>query len=897
MTTTHDPAGETQHEVFGPYLVYERLGIGGMATVHRAKERGIEGFERMVALKRLLPHLAEDESFVRSFVREAKLASLLQHANIVQLYELGRVGPVYFISMELIEGRDVRKVLRQSKRVTGPPPINVTVALLLQLCDALDYAHTRADEDGVPLGLVHRDVSPSNLLITGSGHLKIIDFGIAKAQSTQLRTQTGRVKGKLAYMAPESVTGQALDGRSDLFSVGIIAHELLTARPLFATKNDYKTLMRVQKAPVAPPSAQNLEVPPELDAIVLKALSKDRDQRWASAADMREELHRLRRHYQYNATNREVSHWCQWAFSQELTEGSVSRSITMAQQDSRSLGPSDSDLMPRLDRARLAGGVALGDDDEVDMVWGSAAEDAARPVLLDDVPDVSHKIPTPASQPPISPSQVEGTPAQRAATSPTDDVAYVVGAAPRGDEPGQVQVRAGSRRPGARQRAASIAPGASGAGALGLTSTAPPLPGAFGPGSGAFSSAGAGAPSEGLPPAPALGRGTTTTHRVDDEMPVEVPLVESSERARMSTEFGAGIVAQHRSSRWRVMAIAGGVLAVCGALLLLRTAGSDGRDSSAQPPRFGHVRLLVEPSDAVVLVDGKTHDEVPHEVELAVGDHSVEIRRQGYRSWISTLEVAANENQTVRVVLEKASSGATVAVRSTPPGLIVKINGETLMEATPTSVEVETGSHVISLENEYGELWRRELDAESNTHYELQPNLEREALEAHKKELRRRKREERAQPTQQTPSKAPVVVDEAALPAQGGLAASRRKVPGMSFELELRADAPPEAPALRAPLAQKPTRSGPLTVSAGAMKKRTGSLPTLGGLSALPRGRLAVELCVDAAGKVRRVGLPSNLSYQTSRPLELTLYSWRYEPYRDNGKAVPVCFTQSFQVK
>src|SRR3954453_725909 len=174
-----DAAAEEQ---FGPYVVYERLGVGGMATVHRARERGIEGFERIVALKRLLPHLAEDATFIKAFVREAKLASILNHINIVQIYELGRVGSEYFISMEYIDGRDVRRILRHARKDTGPPPIHVTIALLIQLCDALDYAHAKHDEDGTPLKLVHRDVSPSSVIVTSSGHLKVIDFGIAKAE-------------------------------------------------------------------------------------------------------------------------------------------------------------------------------------------------------------------------------------------------------------------------------------------------------------------------------------------------------------------------------------------------------------------------------------------------------------------------------------------------------------------------------------------------------------------------------------------------------------------------------------------------------------------------------------------------------------------------------------------
>ena len=137
-----DAAAEEQ---FGPYLVYERLGVGGMATVHRALEQGTEGFERMVTLKSLLPHLAEDASFIKSFVREAKLASILSHVNIVQIYELGRVGTEYFISMEYIDGRDLRRILRHARKVTGPPPLHITVGLMIQLCEALDYAHTKVD--------------------------------------------------------------------------------------------------------------------------------------------------------------------------------------------------------------------------------------------------------------------------------------------------------------------------------------------------------------------------------------------------------------------------------------------------------------------------------------------------------------------------------------------------------------------------------------------------------------------------------------------------------------------------------------------------------------------------------------------------------------------------------
>jgi serine/threonine protein kinase len=376
-----DAAAEEQ---FGPYLVYERLGVGGMATVHRALEHGVEGFERVVALKRLLPHLAEDASFIKAFVREAKLASLLNHVNIVQIYELGRVGTEYFISMEYIDGRDVRRILRHARKVTGPPPIHVTVGLMIQLCDALDYAHAKVDDDGHPLGLVHRDVSPSNLLITSQGNLKVIDFGIAKAQSSQLRTQTGRVKGKLAYMAPEAVSGSRdLDARSDLWAAGVILHELLTARPLFASKNEYQTLLKVQRGDIMPPSTFNQACPPELDAIVFRALARDPDDRFADAGDLRDELLAVRHRYQLATRARDLATWLDWAFALEVPAGFSGNTLEPSQVSPLSRGSNE--------RARSR--PRNRDDDEaVEIAWGPAEADAqSGPVVLDDVPDVSGK--------------------------------------------------------------------------------------------------------------------------------------------------------------------------------------------------------------------------------------------------------------------------------------------------------------------------------------------------------------------------------------------------------------------------------------------------------------------------------------------------------------------------
>jgi serine/threonine protein kinase len=346
-----------------------------MATVHRALERGIEGFERVVALKRLLPHLAADATFIKSFVREAKLASILNHVNIVQIFELGRVGTQYFISMEHIEGRDIRQILRHARKVAGPPPIHITVGLLLQLCEALDYAHHKVDDAGQPMGLVHRDVSPSNVLVTTAGQVKVIDFGIAKAQSAQLRTQTGRVKGKLAYMAPEALAGKDLDARSDLFAVGVIAHELVTARPLFAAKNEYQTLMKLQRGEVMPPSTFNQHCPPELDAIVLRALARDPDDRFPDACDLLDELHAMRKQYNLQTSDRDLATWLEWTFLNEASGGAATP---------------DADADPARGQPRARSQARrTEDDDAVEMAWCGQDDRGGEPIVLDDVPDVS----------------------------------------------------------------------------------------------------------------------------------------------------------------------------------------------------------------------------------------------------------------------------------------------------------------------------------------------------------------------------------------------------------------------------------------------------------------------------------------------------------------------------
>jgi serine/threonine protein kinase len=304
----------TPTEAFGPYLVYEQLGVGGMAQVHRAIATTSE-FQRPVALKRMLSHIAGSEDMVKSFVREARLASYLRHENVAQTYDLGKVGEIYFIVMELITGRNLREVLRHLGATTGPMPVPIALNILNQICDALDYAHNLCDETGQPLGIIHRDVSPSNVIVSEGGVVKLIDFGIAKASAAGMQTMSGTLKGKFGYMAPEYIAGR-IDARADLFALGVIAHELLTNRPLFSGRDDIDTLTRVRDMRIEPPSKKNPQVPPEIDDVVMTALARDPDRRWQHATALRSALTTLTRRLGLIATNTQVIQWLDWGFAQ-----------------------------------------------------------------------------------------------------------------------------------------------------------------------------------------------------------------------------------------------------------------------------------------------------------------------------------------------------------------------------------------------------------------------------------------------------------------------------------------------------------------------------------------------------------------------------------------------------
>jgi hypothetical protein len=308
---------------FGKYYLLERINVGGMAEVFKAKTFGVEGFERLLAVKRILPNIAEDEEFIAMFIDEAKIAVQLQHANIAQIFDLGKVDDSYFIALEHVHGKDLRSIFDRLRGKGEVMPIQQACHVIMQVCEGLDYAHNKRDAQGRELHLVHRDISPQNVLIGYEGEVKLIDFGIAKAAGKASKTQAGILKGKFGYMSPEQVRGLPIDRRSDIFSVGIVLYELLTNERLFVGESDFSTLEKVRNVEIMPPSSYNKKIPSELERIVLKVLAKDPEDRYQNAIDLHDDLqsflHKIGEFY----SRKDLAAWMKKMFAVEIEEDSA----------------------------------------------------------------------------------------------------------------------------------------------------------------------------------------------------------------------------------------------------------------------------------------------------------------------------------------------------------------------------------------------------------------------------------------------------------------------------------------------------------------------------------------------------------------------------------------------
>ena len=291
-------AGNAVHfpQKLGPYELVRLLATGGMAEVYLARRDGPHGFSKTVALKRILPQLARDQDFVAMFIDEARVCAQLSHPNLVQVFDFGEAGSELYMAMEFVDGTTCAKAVRKAAAMSETVPLDAVLHIVLSVLRGLEYAHAAVDLDGIPLGLVHRDVSPGNILMARSGAVKLSDFGIARADDFERRTEEGQLKGKLGYMSPEQVTGRAIDARSDLFTLAIVLAELLIVRPLFGTGNELDVLMRIRDADLSMFDRYAGHVPGELRNIVRTALSQDPADRYQTAGEFAEAIEDFARH-------------------------------------------------------------------------------------------------------------------------------------------------------------------------------------------------------------------------------------------------------------------------------------------------------------------------------------------------------------------------------------------------------------------------------------------------------------------------------------------------------------------------------------------------------------------------------------------------------------------------
>jgi serine/threonine-protein kinase len=272
------------------YRVVQKIDSGGMAEVFQGVAEGIQGFAKNVAIKRVLPHLAENKKFLAMFLDEARLSLRMNHANVVQVFDIGRSGGTYFIVMEFVDGTNLRKLMEQMREHRSRLPMAQAIFIIIEVCRGLAYAHELADAEGRNLGIVHRDVSPPNILLSRNGEVKLVDFGLAKATSQLEVTDPGVVKGKFAYLAPEAAWGREVDKRADIFACGIILWELITGERLFLGQNDVATVELVRAGEVPSLVERNRDVKPELERIVRRALAQDPADRFQTCDELAEDL-------------------------------------------------------------------------------------------------------------------------------------------------------------------------------------------------------------------------------------------------------------------------------------------------------------------------------------------------------------------------------------------------------------------------------------------------------------------------------------------------------------------------------------------------------------------------------------------------------------------------------
>ncbi len=635
---------------FGKYYLLERVNVGGMAEVFKAKAFGVEGFERLLAVKRILPNIAEDEEFITMFIDEAKIAVQLNHANIAQIFDLGKVDDSYFIALEYIHGKDLRAIFDRCRASGENMPIAQACFIIMKVCEGLDYAHNKRDASGRELGLVHRDVSPQNVLLSYEGEVKLIDFGIAKAAGKASKTQAGILKGKFGYMSPEQVRGLPLTRVSDIFSVGIVLYELLTGERLFIGESDFSTLEKVRNVEILPPSTYNRKIPEELERIVLKTLAKDPEDRYQHAIDLHDELQA----FMYTAgefySRKDLAAWMKRTFSREIAEESKKL------DEYRNLQPPAPPSRPNMPPAPSLGadpgyGAAANVSPAVsdaDLDWD---DDEIETQLYDRQEHDDPFAPAPAPAPAASPAPAAGLPPPRRAGASPKSTLMGMGAA---DLPPPATPSPGLPRPAA-------AP---------LPSMGKPIDDPFAMPPAAPPAA---EPFETAPPTPAAGAAGPTDA-------VGMPAADLAPRRKSG---GAGKA----------------VLIGLAVLLILGASGAAVWYFVLREKPQGSLRVRVTPKGSTVQIDeDKERHETPLSIKLAPGPHMLTIRKTGFETLVKEVEIKAGHEKELELALKPALvAKGHFNLITKPSGAEVELDGKVLSQKTDIRVEVAAGPHTLRL--------------------------------------------------------------------------------------------------------------------------------------------------------------------------------------------------------
>jgi eukaryotic-like serine/threonine-protein kinase len=376
----------------GRYEIVGALARGGMAEIYLARLRGIEGYEKLVALKRMLPELSRSAAFQGMFLDEARLAARLDHGNIVQTYELGWDGDSYYFTMEYVAGDDVRRLMRRCWAAGFDFPLEHALKIAIDAAAGLHAAHESTGPDGLHAGVVHRDASPSNLLVSFDGCVKVTDFGVAKASRRQTESRIGQLKGKVSYMSPEQCRGLPIDRRSDIFTLGIVLYELTCGGRLFTGKSEYEILHEVATGAIPPPSGRARGYLPELEEVVMRCLARQPDDRYQTAAQLQLELEAIARHYVLETSSLALGQFVRTMFPRRYERW---RSLLVSRPPRRRLRTAAGTPPPPLERT--APGAPLDQEEIVELT----ADAVIEPVDLADVLEVidvldagEHSVPT-----------------------------------------------------------------------------------------------------------------------------------------------------------------------------------------------------------------------------------------------------------------------------------------------------------------------------------------------------------------------------------------------------------------------------------------------------------------------------------------------------------------------